>query len=57
MGSSIWLSQWTQSAQNSSESVEKRDLYLGVYGAFGLAQGKVNSGVNLVADVVHSVHQ
>ena len=33
-GSSIWLAEWADNA----EDAEKRDMYLGVYGGFGLAQ-------------------
>ena len=40
MGSSVWLSEWSsRSAANQTDAKRTRDLYLGVYGAFGLAQG------------------
>ena len=38
MYSNIWLSDWSE-AENTTQP-EIRDLYLGVYGALGLGQGK-----------------
>jgi len=44
--SSLWLTQWTEdpvlqnaSLINSSIYLQHRDLYLGVYGGFGVLQG------------------
>lgn len=38
--SNTWLSQW--SAHPEANSPEIRDLYLGVYGALGVGQGKIS---------------
>lgn len=39
IGSNLWLSRWsTDAAAENDTSV--RDMYLGVYGAFGAGQGK-----------------
>lgn len=38
IGSNLWLSAW---ATDKNVTSEKRDLYLGVYGALGLAQGNI----------------
>ena len=45
--SNLWLSAWTaepilqnSSLVNTSEYIASRDLYLGVYGGLGAAQGK-----------------
>lgn len=39
IGSNLWLSRWsTDEAAENDTSV--RDMYLGVYGAFGAGQGK-----------------
>lgn len=47
--SSIWLSDWTSdsllrntSLSNTSAYREKNDLYLGVYGGLGIAQGNLS---------------
>lgn len=47
--SNLWLTNWTEdktmqnsSLANSSSFAHKRDLYLGVYGGFGILQGKHN---------------
>ena len=44
--SNLWLTQWTEdpvlqnaSLTNTSTYLEHRDLYVGVYGGFGVAQG------------------
>ena len=53
--SSIWLSEWTEDpllkntsiAANSSEYQNKQNMYLGVYGGLGGAQGKFKKQVAL----------
>lgn len=44
IGSNIWLSVWSDDKEatnsNGTQVVGKRDLYLGVYAALGLGQGK-----------------
>lgn len=44
--SSFWLSRWTEdkllknaSISNTTEYMDKQYFYLGIYGAFGIAQG------------------
>lgn len=37
VGTSIWLGLWSEEESNDPAT---RDLYLGVYGAFGFGQGK-----------------
>jgi len=44
--SSLWLTQWTEdpvlqnaTLSNTSIYLQHRDLYLGVYGGFGVLQG------------------
>jgi ATP-binding cassette subfamily C (CFTR/MRP) protein 1 len=39
IGSNIWLSKWS-SDQNVQNDTGLRDMYLGVYGAFGAGQGR-----------------
>lgn len=42
IGSNLWLSKWSSdntTVINGTQDTSKRDLYLGVYAAFGLAQG------------------
>lgn len=40
IGANIWLTRWaTDKTANTDNSI--RDRYLGVYGGFGLAQGKI----------------
>ena len=36
MGSSVWLSIWSEDTNSTSS---KTDMYLGVYGALGVGQG------------------
>lgn len=46
IGSNIWLSQWSVD-QSAGNDTSVRDMYLGVYGAFGLCQGRLGfSGLN-----------
>lgn len=43
IGSNVWLSVWsadTEIVVNNVTDTAKRDLYLGVYGALGIGQGK-----------------
>lgn len=43
IGSNFWLSVWSEDTEivvNGTVNTAKRDLYLGVYGALGLGQGK-----------------
>ena len=43
IGSNVWLSKWSNDNEtviNGTANVYKRDLYLGVYGALGIGQGK-----------------
>lgn len=44
IGSNVWLSEWSTDSEmnnaNGTVNTEKRDLYLGVYGALGIGQGK-----------------
>jgi len=40
IGSNIWLSRWS-SDPNAGNDTQLRDMYLGVYGAFGAGQGKL----------------
>lgn len=45
IGSNVWLSEWSDAstaAVNGTLSSGDRDMYLGVYGALGLGQGKSN---------------
>ena len=37
VGANLWLSEWSQDV-NTSAIPAVRDMYLGVYGAFGLSQ-------------------
>lgn len=41
VGSSLWLSEWTNDAQkpNLNNSTTQRDMRIGVYGALGVGQG------------------
>lgn len=43
IGSNVWLSYWSNDDElvvNNVTNTAKRDLYLGVYGALGIGQGK-----------------
>lgn len=43
IGSNVWLSAWSTDKEivvNGTTNAAKRDLYLGVYGALGIGQGK-----------------
>lgn len=43
IGSNLWLSVWssdTTTVVNGTQDIAKTDMYLGIYGAFGLGQGK-----------------
>ena len=53
--SSLWLTRWTEDSvlqnatlANTSIYVQHRDLYLGVYGGFGVMQGTVIYAVCLM---------
>lgn len=39
IGSNIWLTQWSDDKRVSNDT-GLRDMYLGVYGAFGCGQGE-----------------
>lgn len=43
-GSNVWLSHWSSSGHSnaSSDTEVSRDVFLAVYGAFGLGQGKMH---------------
>ena len=48
IGSSIWLADWTDDPflknplnRNQSEYQDKNYMYLGIYGLFGLVQGRI----------------
>lgn len=44
IGSNVWLSVWADDKEavvNGTQDEGKRDLYLGVYAALGLGQGKL----------------
>lgn len=43
IGANFWLNLWTiqNEKSNDTSSSETRDLYLGVYGGFGIGQGKI----------------
>ncbi len=38
IGSSLWLSVWTENGRGNSSEVHWRNVYLGVYGALGAVQ-------------------
>lgn len=43
IGSNIWLSAWSNDNEivvNGTQDTDRRDMYLGVYGALGIGQGK-----------------
>ncbi|XP_075152488.1 multidrug-Resistance like Protein 1 isoform X4 [Haematobia irritans] len=46
IGSNIWLTQWSND-KNVANDTGLRDMYLGVYGAFGFGQAIVSFGVAL----------
>lgn len=39
IGSNLWLTQWSNDKRVENDT-SLRDMYLGVYGAFGFGQGK-----------------
>lgn len=39
IGSNLWLTKWSIDKRVANETA-LRDMYLGVYGAFGIGQGK-----------------
>lgn len=39
IGSNLWLTKWSND-KNVATDTDLRDMYLGVYGAFGFGQGK-----------------
>ena len=39
IGSNLWLTEWASDERAATEN-NIRDMYLGVYGAFGFGQGK-----------------
>lgn len=44
IGSNVWLSAWSNDNEivvNGTTDKNKRDMYLGVYGALGIGQGKI----------------
>lgn len=42
IGSNIWLSEWSTDPMAANvNDTSKRNMYLGVYGAFGLGQGNI----------------
>lgn len=44
IGANFWLNLWTieNEAPNATTDFEKRDMYLGIYGGFGIGQGKTS---------------
>lgn len=40
IGSNLWLTKWSND-KNVATDTGLRDMYLGVYGAFGFGQGKL----------------
>lgn len=40
VSNSIWLSEWSEDVSAYNDTA-KRDMYLGVYGALGICQGKI----------------
>lgn len=53
IGSNIWLSRWSND-KSAGNDTGVRDMYLGVYAAFGVGQGILN---HLHRFSVHSVHK
>ncbi|XP_017012708.2 multidrug resistance-associated protein 1 isoform X2 [Drosophila takahashii] len=55
IGSNLWLTQWAND-QNAGNDTGLRDMYLGVYGAFGFGQvlSKYLSGLALAIGGLHS---
>lgn len=46
IGSNLWLSVWSDDQEivvNGTTNTAKRDMYLGVYGALGIGQGKFSN--------------
>jgi len=42
IASNFWLSDWSnQAALNETKEQEQKNMYLGIYGAFGVLQGKL----------------
>lgn len=39
IGSNVWLGEWSSNNITANDT-DKRDLYLGVYGALGIGQGE-----------------
>ncbi|XP_044251195.1 multidrug resistance-associated protein 1 isoform X9 [Drosophila takahashii] len=54
IGSNLWLTQWAND-QNAGNDTGLRDMYLGVYGAFGFGQG-VTSFFSDLAPALGSLH-
>jgi len=55
--SSLWLTQWTEdpilqnaSLTNTSVYLQHRDLYLGVYGGFGVLQGMCEKSISVASE-------
>lgn len=42
IGSNVWLGRWADDKDlaNGTQNTQKRDMYLGVYGALGIGQGE-----------------
>ncbi|XP_026834850.1 multidrug resistance-associated protein 1 isoform X6 [Drosophila erecta] len=54
IGSNLWLTQWAND-QNVANDTGLRDMYLGVYGAFGFGQG-ITSFLSDLAPALGSLH-
>lgn len=61
VGSSFWVNHWTSDPIMSNSSLEgfneKRDMYLGVYAAFGIGQGSALVTPTLVCDPGNKLEQ
>ena len=51
VAANFWLSEWADDPPpiNGTVDTKQRDLRLGVYGALGLSQGKVDAGILNIA--------
>lgn len=55
IGSNIWLSKWSndnETVVNGTVDTGKRDMYLGVYGALGIGQGKLIFNISLLHEIL-----
>lgn len=44
VGANLWLTKWANDPTSTEDS--RRDMYLGVYGGFGLAQGNIQRNIS-----------